>query len=163
MIAIISKRFTFDAAHRLDTLPSDHKCFRLHGHTYEVEFTIAGPVDARGFVIDYAELERLWQPLHAVLDHHYLNDVPGLEAPSTENMAAWLWVAMNQALRDPAVLGYPQHAALSLPEPHGLALSEVVLWESSTTCCTMGHGCLEEREREEILISVQRALANSVH
>jgi len=90
MMATVSKRFTFDAAHRLDRLPPDHKCHRMHGHTYEVELVFTGEVDENGFVIDYAEIAALWAPLHERLDHRVLNDVPGLEIPSTEHVAAWI-------------------------------------------------------------------------
>lgn len=90
MMATVSKRFTFDAAHRLDRLPPDHKCHRMHGHTYEVELVVTGEVDDNGFVIDYADIAEMWAPLHEKLDHRILNEVPGLEIPSTEHLAAWI-------------------------------------------------------------------------
>lgn len=91
MIATIAKRFTFDAAHRLDRLPPSHKCHRMHGHTYEVELVFQGPVDeTTGFVLDYADIAAAWDPLHEQLDHRVLNEVKGLEVPSTENLAAWI-------------------------------------------------------------------------
>lgn len=90
LIATIAKRFTFDAAHRLENLPAAHKCNRLHGHTYTVELEITGPVGTDGFVIDYQVLADAWAPLHELLDHCYLNEVRGLEIPSTEHLAIWI-------------------------------------------------------------------------
>ncbi len=87
----IAKHFTFDAAHRLAGLPAAHKCHRLHGHTYEVEFVLRGPVDVSGFVLDYGDIQRMWAPVFDALDHRYLNDIPGLEVPSTENLIVWLF------------------------------------------------------------------------
>jgi len=100
MIVTIAKRFTFDAAHRLDRLPPTHKCHRLHGHTYQVEFVLRGKMDDRGFVADYDEIAQMWLPLHGQLDHRYLNEVPGLEIPSTENLALWIWRKIREDLRE---------------------------------------------------------------
>ncbi len=86
------KDFTFEAAHRLPNVPEGHKCARMHGHSYNVEVTIRGPVDPRlGWIVDFAELTAAWQPLHAQLDHRTLNDVPGLENPTSELLAAWIF------------------------------------------------------------------------
>lgn len=91
-VATIAKRFTFDAAHRLQRLPEDHPCHRLHGHTYEVELVLFGPIDEEtGFIVDYADIAVAWnERVASKLDHFYLNDVPGLEVPSTENLAYWI-------------------------------------------------------------------------
>ena len=86
------KDFTFEAAHRLPHVPEGHKCARLHGHSFRVRVTVAGPLDpALGWVMDFAELKRAWKPLHEVLDHNYLNDVSGLENPTSEVLAIWIW------------------------------------------------------------------------
>ena len=85
----ICKTFDFDAAHRLPALPSDHKCHRLHGHTYRVDVVLVGRPDRHGMMIDYAEIARLVQPVIDELDHRYLNEIPGLEHPTTEVVAAW--------------------------------------------------------------------------
>ncbi len=91
MLVTIAKRFTFDAAHRLPALPPTHKCHHLHGHTYAVEFVIGGEVDpATGFLIDYDDIAKAWKPLAEQLDHKYLNEIPGLECPSTEVLASWI-------------------------------------------------------------------------
>lgn len=90
--AEIFREFTFEAAHRLPFVPEDHKCSRLHGHSYRVEVRLSGPIgDETGWVVDFAELKQAWKPLHEVLDHHYLNEVPGLENPTSENLARWIW------------------------------------------------------------------------
>lgn len=84
--------FRFEAAHKLPNVPAGHKCARLHGHSFKVEIAIAGPVDPHtGWFIDFAELHDAWRPLHDVLDHHYLNEVPGLENPTSEVLAKWIW------------------------------------------------------------------------
>jgi 6-pyruvoyltetrahydropterin/6-carboxytetrahydropterin synthase len=84
--------FRFEAAHRLPAVPAGHKCARLHGHSFRVELGVAGPVDEKtGWYIDFQRLFDAWKPLHDVLDHHYLNDVPGLENPTSELLARWIW------------------------------------------------------------------------
>ena len=91
MVTEISKEFTFEAAHRLPHVPEGHKCARVHGHSYRVEVTLRGPVHPTfGWVVDFAELTAAWQPFHAQLDHRLLNEVPGLENPTSELLAAWL-------------------------------------------------------------------------
>ena len=83
--------FRFEAAHRLPRVPEGHKCSRLHGHSFKVELAIEGPVDPdTGWVMDFAELYRLWSPLHDLLDHHYLNEVPGLENPTSEVLCRFI-------------------------------------------------------------------------
>ncbi len=91
--------FRFEAAHRLPKVPQGHKCARLHGHSYRVEVAVAGPVDeATGWFIDFQQLYDAWSPLHAVLDHNYLNEVPGLDNPTSEIMARWLWDKLKASL-----------------------------------------------------------------
>src|SRR6202451_3189758 len=84
--------FKFEAAHRLPKVPPGHKCARLHGHSFKVELTVAGPVNPEtGWFIDFGDLLDLWKPLHDTPDHNYLNDVPGLENPTSEVLAKWIW------------------------------------------------------------------------
>jgi 6-pyruvoyltetrahydropterin/6-carboxytetrahydropterin synthase len=84
--------FRFEAAHRLPHVPEGHKCARLHGHSFRVELAVAGPVDPKtGWFMDFGELYRLWSPLYDLLDHRYLNEVPGLENPTSEVLTHFLW------------------------------------------------------------------------
>ena len=91
--------FRFEAAHRLPRVPPGHKCARLHGHSFRVELAVAGPVDpATGWFIDYQHLYDAWTPLHDQLDHNYLNELPGLENPTSELLAGWVWERIKPAL-----------------------------------------------------------------
>lgn len=85
----VSKRFSFEAAHSLPHLPIGHKCRNVHGHSYVVEIFCAGPLDDRGFVIDYAELSDAMKPIVAQLDHQNLNDVLPVHT-TAENLGAWI-------------------------------------------------------------------------
>jgi len=95
----IFKEFRFEAAHRLPNLPADHKCSRLHGHSFHVAVHVAGDVDPHsGWVIDFGDIKAAFQPLEEELDHHYLNEVPGLDNPTSENIAIWIWDRLAPAL-----------------------------------------------------------------
>lgn len=84
--------FRFEAAHRLPKVPEGHKCSRLHGHSFKVEIAVAGPVNEEtGWFIDFATISEAWEPIHAVLDHNYLNEIPGLSNPTSEVLAGWIW------------------------------------------------------------------------
>ncbi len=99
MIVRLSKSFRFEAAHLLPTFPEGHKCRRLHGHSFRVEVTVAGEVDpARGYLLDYGEIREACEPLRRRLDHCYLNEVEGLENPTSENLARWIWERLKPAL-----------------------------------------------------------------
>ena len=88
----IFKEFRFEAAHLLPNVPDGHKCKRLHGHSFRVEVHVAGPLHAElGWVRDFADISTAVKPLIARLDHYYLNDIPGLENPTSEVLAAWIW------------------------------------------------------------------------
>ena len=116
----LRKSFHFEAAHRLPLLPEGHKCHRLHGHSFQVDIAVAGETDPRmGWLIDYAELSRLFKPLWEQLDHRYLNEVEGLENPTSEVIAHWIWHRLK-----------PQ-----LP-----ILSEVVVAETCTARCVYRGG-----------------------
>jgi 6-pyruvoyltetrahydropterin/6-carboxytetrahydropterin synthase len=94
----IFKVFTFEAAHMLPQVPEGHKCKRLHGHSFRAEIHITGPVEEKGWIVDFAEIKEAWQPMHEVLDHHYLNEVKGLENPTSENIALWIWARLKPDL-----------------------------------------------------------------
>jgi 6-pyruvoyltetrahydropterin/6-carboxytetrahydropterin synthase len=88
----IFREFTIEAAHRLPRMPEDHKCFRLHGHSFRIELWIEGEPDAQtGMLIDFFDVDRAFQPVFDQLDHHYLNEIEGLENPTSENLSRWLW------------------------------------------------------------------------
>ena len=88
----IWRRFDFDAAHYLPKVPEGHKCGRMHGHTYNVEVRLAGEVDpVTGWVRDFGDLKEAFKPIEALLDHQVLNEVPGLDNPTSEHLAVWLW------------------------------------------------------------------------
>jgi 6-pyruvoyltetrahydropterin/6-carboxytetrahydropterin synthase len=87
----ISKTFNIEAAHRLPHVPAGHKCERLHGHSFRITLHVSGEVDPKlGWIVDFAEITQAFAPLHAILDHHYLNEVPGLENPTSENLARFV-------------------------------------------------------------------------
>ena len=93
------KEFRFEAAHLLPNVPEGHKCRRLHGHSFRVRVLVRGPVDpVTGWVMDFGELKAAWRPLHEALDHRYLNDLPGLENPTSEVLARWIWGRLLPAL-----------------------------------------------------------------
>ncbi|MGW4126973.1 6-carboxytetrahydropterin synthase QueD [Amycolatopsis japonica] len=88
----IFREFNFEAAHRLPHVPEGHKCARLHGHSYRVEVHVQGEVGSvTGWVMDFGDLRAAFKPLHEQLDHRYLNEVPGLENPTSEVLAKWIW------------------------------------------------------------------------
>jgi 6-pyruvoyltetrahydropterin/6-carboxytetrahydropterin synthase len=111
----IFREFTFEAAHRLPNVPPGHKCARLHGHSYQVAVHVAGDVDADlGWVRDFADIRAAMQPLLDCLDHYYLNEIDGLDNPTSEVLARWIWDRLRPGL----------------PE-----LSQIVVRETCTSGC----------------------------
>jgi len=111
----IFKEFSFEAAHRLPHVPAGHKCSRLHGHSFRVEVHVEGPVDERtGWIRDFADLACAMEPVLERLDHYYLNEIAGLENPTSEVLARWIWDRLLPSLPD---------------------LSEVVVRETCTSGC----------------------------
>ena len=95
----IYKAFTIEAAHRLPNLPKSHKCYRLHGHSFKIEVHVTGEVDQKtGWIMDFADISAAFKPLFERLDHHYLNEIEGLENPTSENLARWIWRQLKPAL-----------------------------------------------------------------
>ncbi|MCE7976606.1 MAG: 6-carboxytetrahydropterin synthase QueD [Nitrospira sp. NTP1] len=111
----IFREFTFEAAHLLPHVPENHKCRRLHGHSFRVQLHIRGEVDVvTGWIMDFSDIKKSFQPIHEQLDHRYLNDIEGLSNPTSENLARWIWKRLLP----------------SLP-----LLSKVVVCETCTTGC----------------------------
>jgi 6-pyruvoyltetrahydropterin/6-carboxytetrahydropterin synthase len=95
----IYKDFVFESAHKLPNVPEGHKCAALHGHSYFVRVTVDGPVGAdSGWVQDFADIKQAFQPLYKQLDHHYMNEIAGLENPTSEVLAVWLWERLKPEL-----------------------------------------------------------------
>ena len=115
MQAEVIKTFRFEAAHSLPNAPDGHKCRRLHGHNYRVDVHVTGEVDPQaGWVLDFAQIARAVEPILAELDHHCLNDIPGLANSTSEQIARYLWDRIGGALP---------------------GLSAVTIWESDTSRC----------------------------
>jgi 6-pyruvoyltetrahydropterin/6-carboxytetrahydropterin synthase len=111
----VFKVFSIEAAHWLPNVPEGHKCRRMHGHSFRIEIHVSGPLDAKlGWVMDFAELKEAFQPVFDQLDHRCLNDIAGLENPTSENLARWIWQRLKPALP---------------------ALSKVVIRETCTSGC----------------------------
>ena len=95
----ISKTFRIEAAHRLPYVPPGHKGARLHGHSFAIEVHVKGPVDPElGWVMDFADMKAAFAPLFDRIDHRYLNEVGGLENPTSENLARWVWNELKPRL-----------------------------------------------------------------
>jgi 6-pyruvoyltetrahydropterin/6-carboxytetrahydropterin synthase len=95
----LRKTFQFEAAHYLPHVPTAHKCHRLHGHSFQAEIVVAGECDPQlGWVMDYADISEAFKPLHDQLDHYCLNELPGLDNPTSENIALWIWQRLKPRL-----------------------------------------------------------------
>jgi 6-pyruvoyltetrahydropterin/6-carboxytetrahydropterin synthase len=99
MFVRLSKSFHFEAAHDLPTFPADHKCRRLHGHSFRFDVIVEGEVDpAKGYLIDYGDIKITAQPIVRLLDHYYLNEIEGLSNPTSEVLAKWIFDRLKTAL-----------------------------------------------------------------
>jgi len=112
----LTKEYRFEAAHQLPRVAPGHKCSRLHGHSYKAEVQVLGQVDpATGWLIDFGVIDEAWGELYRLFDHRNLNDVPGLENSTCENIAIYVWRALH---------------------PRIPALSAVTIWETADSHCT---------------------------
>jgi 6-pyruvoyltetrahydropterin/6-carboxytetrahydropterin synthase len=117
MRARLQRCYRFEAAHFLPKVPTGHKCARMHGHSYLIEIAIEGELDPkRGWVLDFADIDEQATPLMRALDHQVLNEIEGLDNPTSELLAAWLWQRLHSALP---------------------GLVEVVVSETPTSRCTL--------------------------
>jgi len=111
-VAELSADFALASARRLPNVAEGHPCGRLHGHTFGVRLTVRGPIDpVSGWVLDFAELATAWAPVADALDHRLLNDVPGLENPTSERLAVWIWRELRERV--------PLLAAVEISETGG--------------------------------------------
>jgi 6-pyruvoyltetrahydropterin/6-carboxytetrahydropterin synthase len=95
----LRKSFQIEAAHRLPRVAPGHKCGRMHGHSFVIEIVVEGPVDpVMGWVMDYADIKAAFRPLYDQLDHNLLNDLPGLENPTSESLAVWIWDRLKPSI-----------------------------------------------------------------
>jgi 6-pyruvoyltetrahydropterin/6-carboxytetrahydropterin synthase len=95
------KDFRFEAAHRLPNVPEGHKCARLHGHSFLVRVTVTGDVDPHtGWLMDFDDIKAAFGPILERLDHYYLNEIPGLENPTSEILAKWIWAELKPNLSE---------------------------------------------------------------
>jgi len=113
---ILSKDFEFESAQALPQFPAGHKCRNIHGHSFKVTISVRGPVDEKtGILYDHARISAAMKPIVEQLDHHYLNDIPGLENPTIELICRWLWEKLV---------------------PHLPGLHEITLHETPRARCT---------------------------
>ena len=95
----LKRQFQIEAAHQLTLLPDDHKCRRLHGHSFHIDILVTGEADPTlGWVMDYERIDEAWAPLFKTLDHHFLNEIPGLENPTSETFARWIFDRLRDDL-----------------------------------------------------------------
>jgi 6-pyruvoyltetrahydropterin/6-carboxytetrahydropterin synthase len=111
----IFKVFQIEAAHRLPHVPAGHKCARMHGHSFRIEVHVSGePGEQTGWVMDFADIKTAFAPVFAEIDHHCLNDIAGLENPTSEQLSMWIWKRLKPGLP---------------------ALSKIVIHETCTSGC----------------------------
>ncbi len=112
----LKQQFRIESARFLPNLPDSHPCHRMHGHSFSITLRLIGPLDPKvGWVRDYHQIELLMKPLLGKLDHHILNEVPGLENPTSELLCKWIY----------------ERAKTDLPELLQVSVSETLTTECS--------------------------------
>ena len=112
----VFKTFSIEAARSLPNLSDEHPCTNIHGHSFKITITVSGDInETTGFVIDFGDVDTAFKPIFQMIDHSYLNDIEGLENPSSENMCRWIWIRL----------------APTLP-----GLSQIEIKETDSTGCT---------------------------
>lgn len=95
----LTKSFGFEAAHWLPTFPDNHKCRRMHGHSFRADVIVEGEVDpAKGYLIDYGDIKAAVEPVEKQLDHRVLNEIEGLSNPTAELLAKWIYDRLKASL-----------------------------------------------------------------
>lgn len=95
----IYREFSFEAAHRLPNVPEGHKCARLHGHSFDVAVAVEGEIgEPTGWIMDFADIDDAFGEVRDALDHRYLNEIDGLENPTSEMIAHWIWDRLEDSL-----------------------------------------------------------------
>ena len=94
----LRKSLCFESAHRLPHMPEGHKCRRLHGHSFRATLILRGETQPNGLVIDYGDISEAASPVIKMLDHQFLNEVPGLENPTSEVLAKWIFERLQMSL-----------------------------------------------------------------
>ena len=143
--AHIWRRYRFEAAHQLPNVPKDHQCGRMHGHGFEIILHVNQNLGHAGLGnadmgVDYDYIDACWAPVHRILDHACLNDIAGLENPTSEMLAAWIWRRLVAQLEN---------------------LSWVTVYETTTAGCHFDgrHYRIWKQQRFESALRLQRAPA----
>ena len=96
---IIYKKYYFDAAHFMTNLKKGHKYTKVHGHSYEKIIKISGNLDkTNNWILNYDDIDEIVNPLLQKIDHKTLNDIKGLEKPTSENLAKWFWERIRKKI-----------------------------------------------------------------
>ena len=95
----VYKIFAIEAARSLPNLPDNHPCKNVHGHSFKIIITVDGAIQkVSGFVMDFSDIDIAFKSIFKILDHSYLNDIKGLENPSSENLCKWIWERLSNTL-----------------------------------------------------------------